>query len=150
MSSPTPPADGQFVTSDDVVARFDGVFPSDRVTWVKWRILDAENELVRLVPSLQTINVNADPDSSEGRRVRSVRTLIVDKILDLHYNPRGSTSVTSGMDGFSTTYGYAQNRTSGRGAGIAFTEEDLNRVRLPKRRRPKIGTYGVAPWNVPC
>lgn len=156
MSSPTPPDDGKFVTSDDVVARFVGNFPADRVTWVKWRILDVENELMNKVPSLATIDVAADPQSTDpveaavGRRVRSVRTLVIDKVLELFNNPKGGTSVTSTMDGFSTTYGFTQNRDASKGTGVRFTEEELNRVRLPKKRRSNFGTIGVQPWGIPC
>jgi hypothetical protein len=155
VTSPTPD-DGKFVTSGDVVARFVGVFPADRVTWVKWRILDVENELMNKVPSLATIDVDADPADPDpvvaavGRRVRSVETLVIDKVLELFNNPKGGTSVTSSMDGFSTTYGFTQNRDASKGTGVHFTEEELNRVRLPRKRRPKFGTYGVAPWGVPC
>ena len=47
----TGPPEGKFVTSDDVVARFEGEFPSGRVAWAKWRIFDVENALMGLVPS---------------------------------------------------------------------------------------------------
>jgi hypothetical protein len=160
MTTPTEtsPGDGRFVTSDAVVARFVGDFPADRVEWVKWRILDVENELMNLVPSLATIDVNADPMSTDpavakvGRRVRSVRTLVIDKVLQLYdlAKAKGGTSLTSEMDGFRTTIGFGQNRDGGRGSGVTFTEEELNRVRLPKKRKPKFGSIRIHPSGLPC
>lgn len=163
MSSPTPPPDGKFVTSDDVVARFAGDFPSDRATWVKWRILDVENELIRRVPSLATINIAADPESDDaeeaavGRRVHSVRTLVIDKVLELYdaaiasAKSQGGTSLTSEMDGFRSTIGFAQNRDrSGGGMGVTFTEDELNRVRVPKKRKPRFGSIRIHPSGLPC
>ncbi|MEW5810269.1 MAG: hypothetical protein AB1925_12530 [Actinomycetota bacterium] len=148
MTSPTEPADGRFVTIDAVQARYEGTIPSDRAARVKWRILDVENELIGLVPSLLTLDTDADPETPEGIRVGRVRTLVIDKVLDLYRNPDRKTSKSSGMDGFTTTYGYSQNRDAG--PGITFTEEELNRVRLPKKRRPRLGTLTAAPWQVPC
>lgn len=156
MTQPASPADGKFVDSDAVVARFVGNFPADRVTWVKWRILDVENELMNQVPSLATIDVSADPNSDDpevakvGRRVASVRTLVIDKVLELFNNPKGGTSVTSSMDGFSTTYGFGQNRDGKKGTGVRFTEEELNRVRLPRKRRPRFGSIRIHPSGLPC
>lgn len=140
-----------FVTSDAVEARFVGEFPANRVQWVKWRILDVENELLRRVPSLLSLDVTADPmsiDAAEaavGRRVHSVRTLVIDKVLDLYdraqaqSTSKGGTSLTSEMDGFRTTIGFGQNRESrdGKGAsvGVDFSDDELNRVRLPRKRR---------------
>ena len=73
-----------------------------------------------------------------------VKTLVIEKVLDLYRNPSRKTSKTSGMDGFTETEGYSQHRNPDRPV-IAFSEAELDRVRLPKRRRPKLGTYGVAP-----
>jgi hypothetical protein len=163
VTTPTAPADGKFVTSDAVVARFAGDFPSNRVTWVKWRILDVENELIRRVPSLATIDVDADPESVDaeeaavGRRVYSVRTLVIDKVLELYdaalasAKSQGGTSLTSEMDGFRTTIGFGQNRErSSGGSGVTFTEEELNRVRLPKKRKPRFGSIRIHPSGLPC
>lgn len=148
MTSPTPD-DAKFVTSEDVVARFEGNFPPGRVTWVKWRILDVENELIGEVPSLAVLDPDSDPETAEGRRVGRVRTLVIDKVLELYRNPDGATSKTQAMDGLSESRSYGREKT-GTGPGITFTEDELNRVRLKRKRRPKIGTYGVAPWGVPC
>lgn len=140
MTVPTP-ADGKFVTSDAVVARFEGTFPSNRVTWLQWRILDVENELLGEVPGLRTIDVDST-DEAVKIRVGRVRSLIIDKLLDLYRNPTGATSQTHEMDGFRESH----TRDGGGNSGtVSFTEDELNRVRLPKRKRPRIGTYGVTP-----
>jgi hypothetical protein len=142
MTAPTP-ADGKFVTSDAVMARFEGIFPSSRVTWLKWRIVDVENELLGEVPSLRTIDLDST-DEAVKIRIGRVRSLIIEKLLDLYRNPDGASTKSQAMDGFSESRSYQQGSSEGRGR-IAFTEDELNRVRLPKRRRPKIGTYGVSP-----
>lgn len=165
MTTPTAtPSDGKFVDSEAVEARFAGDFPADRAEWVKWRILDVENELMRRVPSLTTIDVDADAmsldpaEAAVGRRVHSVRTLVIDKVLAL-YNAaeamaksRGGTSFSSEMDGFRTTIGYGQNRDGGLAGtvGVSFTEDELNRVRLPKKRRPRLGSIRIHPSGLPC
>lgn len=159
MTTPTDaPGDGRFVTSDAVVARFAGDFPAGRVQWVKWRILDVENELMRLVPSLATIDVTADPTSNDlevakvARRVHSVRTLVIDKVLQLFdlAKSKGGTSLTSEMDGFRTTIGFGQNRDGGNSLGVTFTEDELNRVRLARKRKPKFGSIRIHPSGLPC
>lgn len=157
MTAPAP-GDGKFVTDAAVVARFVGDFPTNRVTWVKWRILDVENELIRLVPSLATIDVAADPESSDpeeakvARRVYAVRTLVIDKVLQMYdlAKAKGGTSLTSEMDGFRTTIGFGQNRGDSKSTGVTFTEEELNRVRMPRKKRPTFGSIRVHPSGLPC
>ncbi|MCX2931403.1 hypothetical protein ORI20_14050 [Mycobacterium sp. CVI_P3] len=156
MTTPSPPDGGKFVTFAQVEARFEGgSFPADRASIVKWRILDVEDELMGLVPSLRELDPTADPESSDpvvaaaGVRVGKVQRLVIDKVLDLYRNPDGATSVNSGMDGFNEVRGYSQNRKRS-GVGITFTDEELNRVRLPRRKRPPLGTLGARPWGVPC
>lgn len=157
MTAPAP-GDGKFVTSDAVVARFVGDFPAGRVTWVKWRILDVENELIRLVPSIAALDLEADPNSSDadeakvGRRVHAVRTLVIDKVLQMYdlAKSKGGTSLTSEMDGFRTTIGFGQNRGDSKSTGVQFTEEELNRVRLPRKKRPQFGSIRVHPSGLPC
>ncbi|BDY33162.1 hypothetical protein [Mycolicibacterium mageritense] len=144
MTNPEP-ADGKFVNSAAVVARLEGKTPSTgRVTTIKWRILDVENELMGEVPSLRTIDLDS-PDPAVQIRIGRVRTLVIDKVLELYRNPDGASSKSQAMDGISTTRSYRD----GSGPGISFTEDELNRVRLPKPRRPKLGTYGARPWMVP-
>lgn len=148
MTSPTP-GDGRFVTSDAVAARFDGTFPSNRVTWLKWRILDFENELLGQVPSLRALNPAAidaigDPTDPLVIRLGRVRSLIIEKVLDLFENTKKAGSYTQSMDGVSETWNYMRAGAP----GIAFTDEELNRVRPPRPRRPRIGTFGASPWGV--
>ena len=144
MTTPGP-ADGKFVNSDAVVARLEGKTPSaGRVTTIKWRILDVENELMGEVPSLRDIDLESD-DPAVQNRIGRVRTLVIDKVLELYRNPDGAATKSQAMDGISQTRTYR----GGSGPGITFTEDELNRVRLPKPRRPKLGTYGARPWMVP-
>lgn len=147
MTSPAP-ADGKFVTSDDVVARFEGTFPSGRVTWLKHRILDVENELLGEVPSLRTIDV-ASTDEVVKIRIGRVRSLVIEKVLELYRNPDGSASRSQTMDGFTESTVFSRDFTSK--AALSFTEEELNRVRVRKRHRAKLGTFSVAPERIsPC
>lgn len=156
MTTPASPPDGKFVTSDDVVARYEGNFPSGRVTWLKWRILDVESELMNMVPSVAALSVDADPDpgvypaTAEGRRVRSVRTLVIDKVLEMFRNPDKFQSKISTMDGLSESRTYQASKDGPSSAGVEFTEAELNRVRIRKKRRPAIGNYGVRPFGIPC
>lgn len=147
MTAPSPPESGKFVTHHEVAARFEGTISESRIPWLKWRIVDVENELMGEVPSLRKSLVEITADSvavgDPGRPAR-VKTLVIEKVLDLYRNPDRKTSTTSGMDGFTETTGYSQHRNPDRPV-IAFSEAELDRVRLPKRRRPKLGTYGVAP-----
>ena len=74
MTTPGP-ADGKFVNSDAVVARLEGKTPSaGRVTTIKWRILDVDNELMGEGPSLRDIEV-ASTDPAVKIRIGRVRTL---------------------------------------------------------------------------
>lgn len=150
MTAPMP-ADGRFVSMQDVVDRFEGTIPSDRATAVKWRILDVENELFGRVPDLLSLSPEADPETLEGIRVGRVRTLVIDKVLDLYRNPDRKTSKSTTMDGFVEVSGYSQNRSAG-STGVSFTEEELDRVRAPRRRRSRFGTIPVAPpgYLRPC
>ncbi len=144
MTTPASPADGKFVNSDAVVGRLGKTPSPSRLTTIKWRILDVENELMGEVPSLRTIDI-ASTDPAVQIRIGRVRTLVIDKVLELYNNPDGATSKTQEMDGIIASRSYR----AGTGPGISFTEEELNRVRLPKPRRPKLGTYGARPWMVP-
>lgn len=144
MTAPASPADGKFVNSDAVVARLGKTPSPSRVTTIKWRILDVENELMGEVPSLRDIDL-ASTDPAVKVRIGRVRTLVIDKVLELHHNPDGASAKSQEMDGIIASRTYR----AGTGPGISFTEEELNRVRLKKPRRPKLGTYGAKPWMVP-
>ncbi len=142
----TGPPEGKFVTSDDVVARFEGEFPSGRVAWAKWRIFDVENALMGLVPSLRKSldEVNADSMRiGDPGRVDRVKALVADKVLALFRNPDGAASVAQSMEQDSTTrtYGFYRDDTRGR---IAFTDAELDSVKIHKKRS-QIGTMFAAP-----
>lgn len=147
MADPTPPvAPAKFTHPDDVVARYvEGTFPADKTTWAQLRIEDVESDLIGLVPSLGTTPVGEiDP-----ARLRRVKTLVVDKVLELYRNPDRKTSKSSTMDGFSEVSGYSQNRNGDRPA-ISFSQEELDRVRV-KVKRSKFGTIPVGPPRyMPC
>lgn len=145
----------RYVTPDAVTDRFEGNFPSDRDDWLVLRIGDVENELISEVPSLATLDVTADPYSPDpvvaavGRRVGRVRTLIIDKVLELFRNPDGAITVSDGFDGITSSRSYSGRLYAGSGSsGISFTEDELNRVRLRKPQPTKLGTYGVSPWGI--
>lgn len=140
---PDPPV-GRFVTFEAVQARFEKTISSNRVDSVKWRIFDVENELLGEVPSLRDL----DPDTGDEVRVGRVQSLIIDKVLELYRNPGGASSISQAMGDLSSTHGYRRDG-SGPRLGIQFTEEELARVRPPRRRRPKLGTFGVRPFQVP-
>lgn len=146
MSSPVPP-EGKFVTADEAMARFEGTFPGNRVTWLKWRISDVENELMGQVKSLRKPLADITTDSAaagDPGRPERVKTLVIDKVLDLFRRPDGAGSVRSDMDGFVETRAFAQVGGDG-SVGVSFTESELARVRLSKARRPRAGTIAVAP-----
>lgn len=151
--SPATPA--RFVTVDDVTERFEGNWPSDRNDWLELRIDDVENELISEVPALARINIGADAASTDpveaaaGRRVGRVRTLIIEKVLELFRNPDGAVTIADSMDGIHSSRSYSGRLYAGSASsGIVFTDAELNRVRLRKPRRPNIGTYATAPWRL--
>ncbi|OCB09231.1 hypothetical protein A5717_26000 [Mycolicibacterium porcinum] len=145
MTAPTPTPPAKFTTPEDVAARYvDGTYPLEaKREWTQRRIVDVESSLIGLVPSLGTTPV----DQLDPTRVLRVVALVADKVLDLYENPRGATSKTSGMDGFSETEQYRATTTSQK---IWFSEQELASVRPPKKRRSQLGTFGAKPWGVPC
>lgn len=142
MADPTPPvAPAKFAHPDDVAARYvEGTFPEEKTAWAQLRIEDVEFDLIGLVPSL-----GATPaDEIDPARLRRVKTLVVDKVLELYRNPDRKTSKSSSMDGFSEVSGYSQNRSGDRPV-IHFSEAELDKVRPPRARRRKFGTIPVGP-----
>lgn len=142
----TNPASPKFATEDDVTERFEGEFPSDRSDWVTLRIIDVENALMGLVPSLRKpldeITAASEAIGDPGRLNR-VRALVADKVLDMFRNPDGArqTSQTMGELSESRSYG------SGRGATITFSDAELALVKL-RKKRSRVGTLHVAPFRV--
>ncbi|MBU8830834.1 hypothetical protein [Mycolicibacterium goodii] len=145
MTEPIPIAPAKFTTPEDVRDRdATGNFPLEaKRAWAQKRIEDVESHLLGLVPSLAMTPV----EQIDPARRRRVVALVADKVLDLYENPRGATSRTSGMDGFTETEQYRATTTSQK---IWFSEQELASVRPPKRRRSPIGTFGAKPWGVPC
>lgn len=143
---------GKFVDREQVTSRFeDGAdnFPSDRLDWVDIRIIDVENVLMGQVASLrkplEVINAESaaagDPD-----RLQRVITLVCDKVLDLFRNPDRVTSRTQTMGEFTDTRSFGRT-SAGPSTTITFTNDELDTVRLRKKRR-KVGAIAVAPWQV--
>jgi hypothetical protein len=143
MSDPVDPA--RFTHPDDVSARWIlGDWSAGDVNWDEWaqeRIVDVEAELLGLVKSLQTFDPLTDP-----RRARAVKTLVVDKVMELRANPRGVASVNQGMDGFSASEQTRANTTS---QAIWFSEQELDSVRVSVTRR-RFGTIYVGPGPYAC
>jgi hypothetical protein len=146
----TDPADGKFAAIDDVTNRFEGTIPSGRLASVKWRILDAERELMFQVPSLRkTVDeINAESAAAgDPDRVERVRTLVADKVLDIYRNPdRGLNQLTRTMPDITASRTWAPDPTRGR---VQFTPDELDSVRLHTKRR-KFGTIMVVPGHMTC
>lgn len=146
----TDPAAGKFTTQDDVTNRFEGTFPSARLAWVGWRILDAEGELMFWVPSLRkTVDeINAESAAADDPdRLARVTKLVADKVLDLFRNPDGANQQQQAMASMSSSRSYAPDATRGK---VMFSASELDSVRL-HTRRPRFGTVRVAPpWPTCC
>lgn len=139
MADPVAPA--KFASVSDVTSRFEGTFPADREGWVQLRIEDVEAELMARVPSLRVPVVEIAPD-----RLRQVKRLVADKVLDLYRNPDGASQVSQTMQQDTMSRSYSRDAYRGK---IAFTDDELASVRL-KTKRPRFGTATIAPWSPPC
>lgn len=139
MTDPEEPA--LYAHPDDVADRYvEGTFPSTKTAWAQLRIEDVESILIGEVPDLaSTVGI-------DDARLRRVRTLVADKVLDLYRNPEGKSASTSTMEGLTETYQFRGSRSN---EAITFTEAELNRVRPKRRARRQLGSYGVAPWGIP-
>lgn len=135
----------KFATEDDVYDRFEGTIPDDRSDWVITRIIDVENVLMGLVPSLRKPIADVQSDSQaagDPGRVLRVVALVCDKVLDLYRNPDPRLSQmaqTMEQDSISRSY----LRSNG-GTAISFTAAELDAVSL-RRKRKRIGTVFVSP-----
>ena len=153
MTSPAPVA--KFADEDDVADRFEGTIPASRSTWLATRIVDVENALMGLVPSLRKpvadIVVDSEAAGDPGRLAR-VKSLVCDKVLDLYRNPNKSVAVesqTMESDTVSRTYaGGFQSRPPS--VSISFTDTELDAVKLRRPKRPRLSTIAVAPWRPGC
>ncbi|MEU9806225.1 hypothetical protein [Mycobacterium sp. NPDC050853] len=141
MANPAAPA--KFASVDDVTSRFEKAFPSDREGWVQLRIEDVEAELMARVPSLRVPVGEIAAD-----RLRQVKRLVADKVLELYRNPDGASQVSQTMEQDTMSRSYSRDTYRGK---IAFTDDELDSVRL-KTKRPRFGTISVAapPWSAQC
>jgi hypothetical protein len=145
--------DPKFVEQADVTSRFEGEFPDDRLGWVDVRILDVENALMGLVPSLRKPVADITADSAargDPGRLDRVTTLVADKVLDLFRNPDPRVAqVSQTMEQDTVSRSYARDSARA-GSVISFTEAELDSVRLRPKRRSKIGSIPVDPWRITC
>lgn len=140
-------ADGKFATSDDVTGRFEGAIPSDRLERIKQRILDVEYELMGKVPSLRKPVDQIDAESAaagDPDRRKRVTTLVADKVLDLYRHPDGAHQLSRTTPDVTVSRTWAQNPNRGR---VAFTDDELDSVRLRVKRRRRFGMIGVSPFQ---
>lgn len=147
MTAPTPP-EGKFVTADEAAARYEDDFPSERLPWLKWRIFDVENALMGRVPSLRKplVDIIAESDEvGDSGRVDRVRSLVIDKVLYSYRNPTGVYQHSQTIDDVTESRTYYRG-----GSKPAFSEEELNDVRLRRRNRPKLGSIPIEPWRLTC
>lgn|GEM_PF-6281440 len=142
---------GKFVEIDDIRGRYEGDFPTEYTKpdgWIDLRISDVESALMGQVPSLRKTVAEINVDSAavgDPDRINRVKTLVCEKILDLHRNPLGASSRSIATPDITTTdsFGYFQDRTRGK---IAFTSGELDSVKL-RKNRSNFGTISVAPWR---
>lgn len=142
-------ADGKFAALDDVSGRFEGTIPSDRADLVKQRILDVEYELMGRVPSLRKAVDEIDAESAaagDPDRRKRVTTLVADKVLDLYRHPdRSENQRAVTTPDITTSRSWSQSDpTRGR---VAFTDDELDSVRLRVKRRKRFGNVAVAPFH---
>lgn len=132
---------GKFCDQDDVINRYEGDFPSDRLDWVDTRIDDVEADLILMVPSL-----GADVGEIDPTRLQRVKALVCDKVLDLFRNPERSRTRTSTSGPYSDSVTADTGRTSSKGY---FTNDEVATVRL-RSRRANLGVARVAPFIPGC
>ncbi len=144
MTQPSP--DGKFTTQADVTGRFEGTFPSNRLDWVTLRILDVEYELMGKVPSLRKPidEIEADNEAvGDPDRLKRVRTLVADKVLDLYRNPGGPlTQKSTTTPDITTSRAWSPDKTRGK---VQFAPDELDSVRL-RKRQARFRTVAVAPF----
>lgn len=148
MTTPLPSL--KFVTVDEAVARYEGVFPTDRTAWLTWRLFDVENALMGLVPSLRkpidVIEADSEAAGDPGRLDR-VKSLIVDKVLQLFRNPGNANQESQTVDDVTIARSFYRTSTT---TGFAFSDDELAQVRLRSRKRSKIGSLPIDPWRITC
>jgi hypothetical protein len=123
---------GKFVEEADVTDRYEGDFPSGRLTWVETRIDDVEADLILMVPSLAVPVDQIDPT-----RLQRVKALVADKILELYRNPERARTRTETAGPYSDSTTFDSGKAALRGY---FTDDEVRNVRL----HPKRSNLGVA------
>lgn len=128
---------GRFAELDDVTARYEGDFPTDREDWVELRIDDVEADLILMVPSLE------DADQISPTRLARAKALVADKVLELYRNPERARTRTQGAGPYNesvTTYDTGRSPVRG-----FFTDDEVATLRL-RTRRSNLGVARVKPF----
>jgi hypothetical protein len=129
---------GKFVDNADVTGRYEGTFPSDRMTWLTTRIDDVEADLMLMVPSLNV----ADVAQIAPARLQRVKALVADKVLELYRNPERARSRTDTAGPYSDTTTFDSGRAATR---AYFTDDEVRNIRL-HAKRSNLGVARVKPW----
>lgn len=129
---------GRFADEIDVRGRYEGVIPSSRDTWLENTIADVEGRLVS--------HENAPWLATEAALPKQVldnaRAVVARAVLRLYRNPGGERSLAAG------SFSKAWSDKSAAGSGeIAFTDSDIDSLRLPRQRRARFGTMLVGSWQ---
>lgn len=118
----------KFADRDDVVSRFEGTFPSDRLAWVDVRLTDVENALMGAVAELrkpiEDIQSRAELRDDDTYLDR-VKSLVCDKLLQLFRNPGGLSQQMQMVDDVQESRSYSRIPSS---VGISFTVEELSGI----------------------
>lgn len=139
---------GKFADQADVTGRYEGEFPSDRLTWVDTRIGDVEADLILMVPSL-----DLPLDQISPARLARAKSLVADKVLELFRNPERARTRTQGAGPYNesvTSYDSGKSATKG-----YFTDDEVATLRLKSKRsnlgvaRVKVGPH-YRPDAYPC
>lgn len=121
-----------FATADDVRARFEGVIPSGRDSWLAAKIEDAESLLVSLIPSMAT--------TSDPARLTRAKGMVAEAVLRVYRNPSGAAQETASV--------FSVSRSASADSGLLyFPEDELDALRGAGRRQ-QFGTIPVSPWRV--
>lgn len=141
--------DGKFALIADVTDRYEGTVPDADKLRISLRIADVEADLMGVVASLRKPIADIETDNEivgDPGRLERVKVLVCNKVLEMYRNPDGASQTSQTMEGDSSSRSYWRDQNRGT---IDFTDAELDKVKLRRRRR-KIYTLPVAPWNPPC
>lgn len=121
-----------FATADDVRARFEGVIPESRDAWLDAKIVDAENLLISLIPSMES--------TTDVTRLARAKAMVAEAVLRVYRNPSGAAQEAAAV--------FSVSRAKGPDSGLLyFPEDELDALRgIGKRAR--YGTIQTTPWRV--